>query len=279
MRCNAANAERVSCPWPPRRSSARGSGSSFSAGVTWWCGPCWTRPFSRGSGTGWMAWCGSRGRRGRMIRAWTPPKHAGSPSSIRPTLAFPPSISIPCSPARRGSGWGIPGMCGVAAWRGCGDGSGWSGGGVGRRCRFLGEVAGEALYVEQVRVGDVVSGGGAAVGAAAKCGGGYQARGHAHDPLCAWRVDQDSARGDLLGEAADGGLVAGVDRGGVAGACDRKQPLASDNAGLFVGDSEEAQQGRELFLGVGIIPADITRRDDHELDRERSLDPSELGDE
>src|SRR6266568_6417289 len=33
MRCNAANAERVSCPWPPRRSSARGSAGSFSAGL------------------------------------------------------------------------------------------------------------------------------------------------------------------------------------------------------------------------------------------------------
>src|SRR5215471_53648 len=169
--------------------------------------------------------------------------------------------------------------CAVVGLRGWGDGGGWLGGEAGRGRRFLGEEAGEALDVKQVRISDVVSCGVATVGAAAKCGGEYQARGHTGDALRGGRVDEDSARGALLGEAADGGFVAGVDRSGVAGACDRKQPLASGNACLFAGGPEQNQQGRELFMGVRIIWADIARRDDQELDRERSLDPSELGDE
>jgi hypothetical protein len=144
---------------------------------------------------------------------------------------------------------------GGLAWMG--NGGGWLGGEARRRHSFPGEEAGEALYVKQVCISDVVSGGVAAVGAAAKCGSEYQARGHAGDALGGWRVDEDPARGDLLGEAADGGLVEGVDRGGVTGTFDRKQPLASGNACLYVGDSEQAQQGRELFMGVRIIWADF----------------------
>src|SRR5215472_9232090 len=97
--------------------------------------------------------------------------------------------------------------CAVVGLRGWGDGGGRLGGEAGRGRRFLGEEAGEPLYVKQVCISDVVSCGVATVGATAKCGGEYQARGHAGDALRGWRVNEDSARRDLLGEAADGGFV------------------------------------------------------------------------